>query len=244
MPREYTCSCLVADQTAPLYEFPIPDTIFLLGPHSPPPPYHVEISLFHIIELPETPAGYVNVSTSADWEAWIRHSLPEGLDPEVQRRLVSNLKHIIVGLELKAALVVPHAKRGDRPSILFEPYLHIINFEFCVGVFSICEGLGSALWLRENNLDGSAADRIRPLQWKPSLVKKFDPTDQFSLGADVDKVNNVRDKLHQDCLGARASIDWHAFSYKDAFVPAARAMRHLLQTDAEYVPQQTNLTAE
>jgi hypothetical protein len=200
--------------------------------------------LFHIIELPKKPAGYVHVSTSAEWEAWVRHCLPGGLDQEVQRRLVSNLKHVIVGLELKAALVVPHAKRGAGPSILFESYLHIMNFEFCVGVFSVCEGLGSALWLRENNLDGSAADRVGPQQWKPSLVKKFDPTGQFDLGADVDRVKNVRDKLHQDCLGARANIDWHAFSYDDAFVPAARVMRRLLQTNAEHVPQDTNLTAE
>src|SRR3546814_3349663 len=76
------------------------------------------------------------------------------------------------GLELKAALIVPHAERWAGPSLLFEPYLHIMNFEFCVGVFSICEGVGSALWLRENNLDGSAADRIGQPQWKPSLINR------------------------------------------------------------------------
>jgi hypothetical protein len=200
--------------------------------------------LFHIVKLPGQPSGYVNISTSAEWEKWIRHCLAEGLDQEVQRRLVSNLKHILVALELKAALIVPHEKRGNGPSILFEPYFNILNFEFCVGIFSICEGFGSALWLRENNLDGSAADRVAVEQWKPSLTRTFDPAAQFGLSMDVDSVKSVRDKLHQDRLGARENIDWHAFSYDKAFVPAARAMRCLLRTNAEDVPKQTNLTAE
>src|SRR3546814_15403547 len=53
------------------------------------------IMKFHIIELADEPEGYVNVSTSAEWESWIRHCLPDGLDQEVRRRLVSNLKHEI-----------------------------------------------------------------------------------------------------------------------------------------------------
>src|SRR3954453_7353209 len=80
----------------------------------------------------------------------------------VHDRLVSNLKHILVGLEMKAALVVPHAKRGNGKSLLYEPYFQPMNFEFCVGTFSICEGLGSALWLVENGRDGSAGDQIGP----------------------------------------------------------------------------------
>jgi hypothetical protein len=111
-------------------------------------------------------------------------------------------------------------------------------------MFSICEGLGSALWLAENGLDGSDANRISIGQWKSSLTKKFDPEAKSGLGADVDKVNSVRDKLHQDQLGARESIDWHAFSYDKAFTPAARAMRCLLLTNADEVPKETNLTAE
>jgi hypothetical protein len=200
--------------------------------------------LFHLVKLPDQPSGYVNLSLSSDWEAWIRNCLPAGLHQDVQRRLVSKLKHVLVGLEMKAALIVPHAKRGNGSSILFEPYFHMLNFEFCVGMFSICEGLGSAIWLRENNLDGSAADRIAIEQWKPSLAKKFDPEAKFGLVADVDSVEGVRDKLHQDRLGAREKIDWHAFAYDKAFTPAARAMRCLLRTNAGDVPKETNLTAE
>ncbi|WP_201723675.1 hypothetical protein [Bradyrhizobium neotropicale] len=48
----------------------------------------------------------------------------------MQPRLISNLKYVLVGLEMKAALFVPHAKRGK---LLFESYVHILNFEFCVG---------------------------------------------------------------------------------------------------------------
>ena len=198
-------------------------------------------NLFYLIELPEKPSGYVHRSTATDWQAWIRKCLPAGLDQEVQRRLISNLKHVLVGLEMKAALIVPHAKQG---TLLFESYFHMLNFEFCVGMFSICEGLGSALWLRENALDGSNADRISIEQWKSSLEKKFDPEAKLGLGADVDSVKSVRDKLHQDRLGARENIDWHAFSYDNAFTPAARAMRSLLSTNAGDAPKETNLTAE
>ena len=67
-----------------------------------------------IIELPSQPNGYVNLSNSADWEAWIRKCLPAGFGKAVHDRLVSNLKHILVGLEMKAALVVPHAKARQR----------------------------------------------------------------------------------------------------------------------------------
>ncbi|WP_342710034.1 hypothetical protein AAFG13_37570 [Bradyrhizobium sp. B124] len=197
--------------------------------------------MFYLIELPEKPSGYVNLSTASDWEAWIRTCLPEGLHQEVRRRLISNLKHVLVGLEMKAALIVPHAKQGK---LLFESYFHMLNFEFCVGMFSICEGLGSALWLRENGLDGSDANRIPIGQWKPSLTKKFDPEAKSNLGEDVDTVKSVRDMLHQDQLGARENIDWHAFSYDKAFTPAARAMRCLLSTNARDVPKETNLTAE
>lgn len=197
--------------------------------------------MFHLVELPEKPSGYVNLSTASAWETWIRKCLPAGLDHEVQRRLISNLKHVIVGLEMKAALIVPHEAQGK---LLFESYFHMLNFEFCVGTFSICEGLGSAIWLRENGLDGSAADRIGIEQWKSSLEKKFDSEEKFGLGADVDGVKSVRDKLHQDRLGARENIDWHAFSYDKAFMPAARAMRCLLSTNADDVPKETNLNDE
>jgi hypothetical protein len=88
----------------------------------------------------------------------------------------------------------------------------------------------------------SADDRIAVEQWKPSLAKKFDPDAKCGLNADVDSVKSVRDKLHQDRLGARENIDWHA--YDKAFTPAARAMRCLLRTNAGDVPKETNLTAE
>lgn len=199
--------------------------------------------MFYITSLPEKPEGYVNISTSSQWERWVRRSLPEGLDVEVQRRLVSNLKHVLVGLELKAALIVPHARRGLGPSVLFEPYMHIMSFEFCVGVFSVFEGIGSALWLRANGLDGSASNRIGFHEWKPSLVSTFDPGGEFALEVGVDRVKSVRDKLHQDRLGARENIDWHAFSFDEAFAPAFNALRVLLLRREQDLPNATNLKA-
>jgi hypothetical protein len=86
-----------------------------------------------------------------------------------------------------------------------------------------------------------ASNRIRHDEWLTSLAKKFDPCGDLGLSGDVDRVRSVRDKLHQDRLGAGENIDWHAFSYADALTPALRAMRHLLQTNAQDVPPQANL---
>ena len=199
--------------------------------------------MFYITELPDQPGGYVRIATSTQWEQWVRACLSDGLDQEVRTRLVSNLKHVLVALELKAALITPHAQRENAPAILFEPYYHMMNFEFCVGVFSICEGLGSANWLLENGLNGAAANLVGFNNWKLSLVNAFDPIGEAGLNAGVDVVKSVRDKLHQDRLGARESVDWHAFSYEHAFIPAIEVLQCLLLKNEGHVPEQTNLRA-
>ena len=145
---------------------------------------------------------------------------------------------------MKAALIVPHARLKNNPSLLFEPYFQGMIFEFCVGVFSLCEGLGSAYYLREKNLDGSASNQIKPGEWIPALAKKFDPANQYGLKADVEQARKVRDKLHQDHLGARTEIDWHAFSCDGAYVPAARAVKTLLKANPDKLPAGTNLKGE
>jgi hypothetical protein len=76
--------------------------------------------------------------------------------------------------------------------------------------------------LRENDLDGSAADRIAIEKVEPSLEKKFDPEAYLGLGADVDSVKSVRDKLHQDRLGARENIDWCVFVRQGVHAGGAR----------------------
>jgi hypothetical protein len=51
----------------------------------------------------------------------------------------------------------------------------------------------------------------------------------------------TRDKIHQDQLGARTEIDWHAFDYAQSFVPARGALGTLLRLNAGNVPTTTNL---
>ena len=51
----------------------------------------------------------------------------------------------------------------------------------------------------------------------------------------------VRDKLHQDRLGVREDIDWHALSYEGAFSPARQAIQTLLRREADAVPEASNL---
>lgn len=114
-------------------------------------------------------------------------------------------------------------------------------FEFCVGVFSICEGIGSALWLRSQNNDGATAPHISPNNWINSLAAIADPQGTFNFASKVQGVKTVRDKIHQDQLGARMEIDWHAFDYNQAFGPANDALRTLLHLHPAIIPANTNL---
>src|SRR5437016_3894894 len=93
-------------------------------------------------------------------------------------------------------------------------------------------------WTRRSR---SQSRRASPM--KPSLVRTFDQAGEFVLDANVDRVKSVRDKLHQDQLGARENIDWHAFSYGDAFTPALLTLQCLLRRGQEQVPEDTNLKA-
>jgi len=160
---------------------------------------------------------------------------------EVRRRVISNLKHILVGLELKAALITPHANReGGRP-LLFESYFQMLIFEFCVGSFSVCECLGSIHFLGAQKCDGSDGPFINRAEWSAAFYETFDPNDENGLEASLGRVISVRDKLHQDRLGMRENIDWHEFGLEQAFNPARTVLNILLRHQIELVPETTNL---
>lgn len=197
--------------------------------------------MFYLAEYPDDPPGYVQLSTSTEWEAWLNSVIPATVHADVRSRLRSNLKHILVGLEMKTALIIPHAERISGRAVLFEPYFQIMIFEFCVGVFSTCEGLGSALWLHGQNNDGSGAPRIPPNNWIGALVAAADPQGGLNLDVKLRGVKATRDKIHQDQLGARTEIDWHAFDYGQSFVPARDALATILRLNPGNVPATTNL---
>ena len=197
--------------------------------------------MFYLDEYPEDPPGFHALSTSAQWGAWLLSAVPAAIDEEVRRRLVSNLKHILVGLEMKAGLIVPHEERISGKSVLFEPYFQIMIFEFSVGIFSVCEGLGSIHHLASISNDGSTGPRVNPKDWIKGLIDEFDPTGAAHLEENVCCVKAVRDKIHQDRLGARADIDWHDFGYAKAFIPSRDALQPLLQKYSNAVPNCTNL---
>lgn len=197
--------------------------------------------MFYLDLFPDDPPGFQAISTSAEWAGWLIAAVPAGANVEVKRRLKSNLKHILVGLEMKAGLVVPHGERGAGRSVLFEPYCQIMTFEFSVGVFSVCEGLGSIYHLLSIGNDGGAAPRVAPNDWITALCREFDPAGADGLEVNVRHTKDVRDKIHQDRLGARADIDWHDFGYGEAFIPARNALQPLLQKFESQVPAATNL---
>jgi hypothetical protein len=201
--------------------------------------------MFFITQPEERPGGYVVLSESRDWVRWLHRNIPQTLHRGIRRRLASNLKHLLVGLELKAALIEPHHHRGrgERP-LLFEPYFQNLILEFCVAAFSVIEGLGSAHWLARNDRDGRDGPAIHRNRWLPALCAVYDEQGELLLRNAVEVVLEVRDKLNQDRLGARQNIDWHAFSYDGAFVPGRHAIRTILRREAELVPETSNLHRE
>lgn len=168
--------------------------------------------------------------------------MPDQTHNDVKRILISNLKHILVGLEMKAALIQPHqVARANNISLLFEPYSQIMTFEYCVGVFSVCEALGSIYKLSSDGGDGSQEQAIARTAWQNALVQNFDTDGTKNLSANVEVVTAKRDKIHQDRIGARCDIDWHEFSFDAAFTPASNALKAVLQKNSENLPDTTNL---
>lgn len=201
--------------------------------------------MFYVVEgLDGRVGGYVNLSNSTDWRVWLAQNIPTDLDRDVRTLLNSNLKHLLVGLEFKAALIGGHRHRqpGER-GVLFEPYFQNLILEFCVGASSVVEGLGAAQWLQQQGADGGRGRRIHRDRWKPALCAVYDPAGQHGLNDAIDVILGVRDRQHQDRLGARGEIDWHAMTYERAFQPAALVMRTLLLRRPELVPPTTNLSA-
>lgn len=192
----------------------------------------------------ERPDGFVTVSESNQWIRWLHRNIPETLHKEIKKRLKSNLKHLIAGLEMKAALIEPHRHRRGGYSVLFEPYFQNLILEFCVSAFSVLEGLGSAHWLARNSQDGSDGPRIFRNRWQEALCAVYDEAGEHGLNNAVEQTLAVRDMLHQDQLGLRENIDWHALSYDRAFTPARHALRIILRREADYVPETSNLHVE
>ena len=194
--------------------------------------------MFFVVQSEERPEGWAFISTSNAWAVWLNANIPQGLSQNVRRLLKSNLKHIITGMELKAALVQPH---HDEPGVLFEPYYQNFISEFCVATFSVLEGLGSAHWLDREGLSGEGAPHVGTQQWVSALCEVYDSEGEYSLAEAVERTRVVRNKLHQDKVGAREDIDWHAFSFEGAFLPAKSGMGVLLLNRADLVPDTTNL---
>jgi len=201
-----------------------------------------ETELFYrLVEFSWESDAYVASADPNDWSHWLSASIPSELDPDVRKRLTSNLKHIITGLEMKAGLIVPHGMRGRNPSVVFESYFQSLIFEFCVGVFSVCEGIGAAYWFKAQGTDGADGQGVDVDVWLPELVGVFDPGQVFGLGDKIRTVKEVRDLMHQDRLGARSDIDWHSCEYENAFLPARDALRCLLRLNPDRIPEKTNL---
>jgi hypothetical protein len=195
--------------------------------------------MFYITD--EKPTGYVVLSEANQWVGWLTRNIPEAIHRHVRIRLNSNLKHLLVGMELKTALIEGHEQARKEHSLLFESYFQNFISEFCVAAFSVIEGLGSAHWLAQNNQDGANGPDIHRNQWRQALTAVYDENGEQGLNDNVGSILAVRDKLHQDRLGMRYNIDWHAFDYDVAFIPARRAIATLLLREADSVPESTNL---
>ena len=99
----------------------------------------------------------------------------------------------------------------------------------------------TSTWRDRPKRDSPAAPRVAPDDWIAALCSEFDPIGVHDLKANVRHTKEVRDKIHQDRIGARADIDWHDFGYDKAFIPARDALQPLLRQFEDQVPKTTNL---
>lgn len=191
---------------------------------------------YYLTDEPRGPAGFLYVSTASEWSSWVTSAVPAELDTYNRRILVSNLKHILCGLEMKAGLLESHycLPNSGNPNCLFEPYAAILTFEFCVGVFSVAEGLGAALSMASGNLKPHRA------QWTQILHDRFGQMDSEFESA-LKSVQSVRDLIHQDRAGQRRNIDWHEFGLASALLPAAKVLSAVFDAKPNHLPSKSNL---
>lgn len=190
----------------------------------------------------EEQLGFVFQNATDPWLHWVHRQIPDRIHRDIRSNLASNLKHILVGLELKAGLLRAHHEREfGSNSRLYESYAQNINFEFCVGTYSVLEGIGSVCWFDQNEMDGANPGRIRRDDWRASLSAKYDPDNQRDLANLVNSVESVRDKLHQDKLVYRSQIDWHAFDAQRSFVPAITALQTIFDRSPQGLPGESTL---
>lgn len=59
-------------------------------------------------------------------------------------------------------------------------------------------------------------------------MDQLDPHEATTLADDLDTAISKRDLIHQDRLGLRANIDWHAIGHEEAFLPAKRLITAII----------------
>lgn len=201
--------------------------------------------MLFIVQSEVRPNGYVALTETGPWARWLDCNIPKRIDAQIRHRLTSNLKHLFAGLELKAALIESHRNcDGNQRPVLFDPYYRNLILEFSVGTFSILEGLGCGHWLAQNERDGGDNPHIPRNEWLAAIRLVYDARGDMGLREAAEATLAIRDKLHQDRLGIRENIDWHAFSYEGAFTPARNAIRIILAHDLDSVPETSNLRLE
>jgi hypothetical protein len=125
--------------------------------------------------------------------------------------------------------------------VLFEPFYNTLILHFCIGTYSICEGLGAAFVLDARTDDGITGPFIPKKLWRPALINRLDPGGTTTLGDDLDTLISKRDLIHQDKLGARADIDWHSIGCDCAFLPAKRLIVAIIVCSGAGAPSDTIL---
>lgn len=198
---------------------------------------------FQIREEVDYGHGFTAATSSAEWSGHLIMLVPTSLHVDVQNRLRSNLAHILSSLDIEAGLILPHAERGTRSAVLFEPFYNTLILHFCIGTHSICEGLGAAFVLNTLSDDGSTGPFIHKKDWGPALINRLDPKGTTTLGDDLETVISKRDLIHQDKLGVRADIDWHSIGYDSAFLPAKRLIAAIIERSGADAPADTNLVS-
>lgn len=193
---------------------------------------------FYLTDQPRGLDGFLYVTTASEWERWVNASIPADIQGLQRSHLESNLKHILCGLEMKAGLLEAHfcLPKPRQRNCLFESYAAIMTFEFNVGVYSLTEGLGSAMCIADGRT------KLNRAKWSVKLADCV-ATHLSSFSEDLAAVQQTRDRIHQDQAGNRGEIDWHRFQRSVGLLPAARVLGAIFREFSNHLPVNSNLIA-
>lgn len=187
---------------------------------------------------------FITPNLVVKFEGYLDLILEEWPESEQERKtLKKNLGYTLQWLEFSAALLLEHYERirDKKNSSLHSTVEAMMILQFCVFTHGILEGIGS-YFFRFNQKNNERSKKSFPLgykpwdiqvdvnEWKGALKKrtypaKIDSEKKLSLERDIQKIVNLRNKVHLDIV--RTTTHFEDFG-RDCFILSHRTLRLIL----------------